>query len=386
MPERMREERDTTVKALVTGAMGFIGRNLAVALTRAGVKVASVDVDSTPDAWLSAVRGAEVVFHLAGVNRPSHEGEFETGNVGSLDALFTVIEHAATAGGYRPFIVLASSTQANHDNAYGRSKLAAERALDAYTSRTGTPAVIYRLPGVFGKWCRPDYNSVVATFCHNTARGLPITISDEARVVELVYVDDVVAQFMTHLEHRAAGVRRGEVHPTFTTSLGDLAARIRGFRAMRDTLEVTDAADPLTRRLLGTYTSYIPPADLAYDLEQRTDARGTLAELLKSPQFGQMFVSRTRPGVTRGNHYHDLKVEKFCVLEGDAVIRFRPVLGDEVTEHRVSGRDFKVVDIPPGMTHSIENVGATEMVVLFWASEILDRDRPDTHFSEVLRG
>jgi UDP-2-acetamido-2,6-beta-L-arabino-hexul-4-ose reductase len=286
----------------------------------------------------------------------------------------------------QPLIVLSSSSQAGRDNPYGRSKLAAERALEAYTSRTGTPAVVYRLPGVFGKWCRPDYNSVVATFCHNIARGLPIAISDETRVVELVYVDDVVTQFMTHLDHRAAGVTRGEVRPTFTTSLRELADRIRGFRAMRDTLEVADATDPLTRRLLGTYTSYIPPADLAYTLEQRTDARGTLAELLKSPHFGQMFVSRTRPGVTRGNHYHDLKVEKFCVLEGDAVIRFRPVLGDEVTEHRVSGRDFTVVDIPPGMTHSIENVGTTEMVVLFWASEILDRDRPDTHFSEVLRG
>ncbi len=155
---------------------------------------------------------------------------------------------------------------------------------------------------------------------------------------------------------------------------------------MRDTLLVADASDPFTRRLLGTYISYLPPDDLAYPLQQRTDARGTLAELLKSPQFGQMFVSRTHPGVTRGNHYHDLKVEKFCVLEGDAVIRFRPILGDDVTEHRVSGRDFKVVDIPPGMTHSIENVGTVEMIVLFWASEILDQQRSDTHFLEVLRG
>ena len=374
------------MQALVTGARGFIGQNLVVALSRAGVDVAALDIESTPDDWLSAAGGADVVFHLAGVNRPSDEAEFETGNVGSLDALFAVLAHATTAGGPRPSIVLASSTQATHDNAYGRSKLAAERALETYAARTGTPAVIYRLPGVFGKWCRPDYNSVVATFCHNIARGLPITISDPARTVELVHVDDVVSQFMTHLEGRAAGVRRGEVHPTFTASLGKLADRIRGFRAMRETLEVADATDPFTHRLLGTYTSYIPPADLAYDLERRTDVRGTLAELLKSPHFGQVFVSRTLPGVTRGNHYHDSKVEKFCVLEGDAVIRFRPILAGEVTEHRVSGRDFTVVDIPPGMTHSIENVGATEMIVLFWASEILDRERPDTHFSEVLRG
>jgi len=376
------------MKAVVTGAKGFIGKNLVVALRRDRVDVAEIDVDSPSDALLAAVRGADAVFHLAGVNRPEQEGEFLTGNVGSLDALFTALDArtATERPAAPPRIVLSSSTQANHANPYGRSKLAAERALEAYASRTGTPATIYRLPGVFGKWCRPDYNSVVATFCHNIARGLPIAISDPSRVVELVHVDDVVAQFMTHLEGQAVGVTRGEVRPAFTASLGELADRIRGFRAMRDTLEVADATDPFTRRLLGTYTSYIPPVELAYPLEQRTDARGALAELLKSPHFGQMFVSRTLPGITRGNHYHDLKVEKFCVLEGDAVIRFRPILGDDVTEHRVSGTDFKVVDIPPGMTHSIENVGATEMIVLFWASEILDRDRPDTHFSEVLRG
>jgi len=376
------------MKAVVTGGNGFIGRNLVVALRRARVEVAEIDIDSPPDALLSQVRGAALVFHLAGVNRPEQESEFFTGNVGSLEALFAALDElpAIDRQAVRPLIVLSSSTQANHDNPYGRSKLAAERALEAYAARTGTAAAIYRLPGVFGKWCRPNYNSVVATFCHNIARDLPIAISDPALVVELVHIDDIVAQFMTHLEGQAVGVTRSEVRPTFTASLGELAERIRGFRAMRDTLLVADASDPFTRRLLGTYTSYLPPDDLAYPLQQRTDARGTLAELLKSPHFGQMFVSRTNPGFTRGNHYHDIKVEKFCVLEGDAVIRFRPILGDEVTEHRVSGRDFKVVDIPPGMTHSIENVGSTEMIVLFWASEILDPQRPDAHYIEVLRG
>ncbi len=377
------------MKAVVTGANGFIGRNLVVALRRAQIDAAEIDVDATPGALLDAVGGADVVFHLAGVNRPEHDSEFVVGNVGSLDALLATMDQGFGADGpaVRPPVVLCSSTQAAQDNPYGRSKLAAERALEAYAARTGTPVVIYRLPGVFGKWCRPNYNSVVATFCHNIARDLPIAISDPAHVVVLVHIDDVVARFLTHLDGRpAAGITRRDVQPTFAIGLGDLADRIRSFRAMRDTLLVADASDPLTRRLLGTYMSYLPPADLAYSLQQRTDARGTLAELLKSPHFGQMFVSRTRPGVTRGNHYHDLKVEKFCVLEGDAVIRFRPILGDEVSEHRVSGREFKVVDIPPGMTHSIENVGSTEMIVLFWASEILDPERPDTHSSEVRRG
>jgi UDP-2-acetamido-2,6-beta-L-arabino-hexul-4-ose reductase len=374
-------------KAFVTGANGFVGRNLLVALRRSGVETAAVDVDSSPAAWRDGVEGATVVYHLAGVNRPHDVAEFLSGNVGSLAALFGALGDANLArGSRRPLIVLSSSRQAECDNPYGQSKLEAEHVLEAYCAETGTPAVIYRLPGVFGKWCRPNYNSVVATFCHNIARDLPISVTDPARVVDLVHVDDVVSHFLVHLEGRLAGVSRAEVAPVFATTLGELAERIRGFRAMRRSLVVPDVQDPFGRRLLGTYTSYLPPADLAYPLEQRTDPRGTLAELLRSEHFGQIFVSRTHPGVTRGNHYHDLKVEKFCVLEGEALIRFRPVEGDEVTEHRVSGSDFRVVDIPPGMTHSIENVGRTTMVVLFWASEILDREHPDTHFLEVLGG
>jgi UDP-2-acetamido-2,6-beta-L-arabino-hexul-4-ose reductase len=376
------------LKALITGARGFIGRNLSVALGRAGVDAAGVDLDATRDGWLAGASGAAVVFHLAGVNRPERDEDFGAGNVGSLETLFGVLDETASAAGgaARPAVVLASSTQAAEDNPYGRSKLAAERALEAYAARTGTPGVIYRLPGVFGKWCRPDYNSVVATFCHRVARGLPITISDPLKIVTLVHVDDVVAEFMTHLQGDAAGLTRRTVAPGFSVSLGDLAGRICAFGNARKTLRVEDTSDPFTRRLLGTYASYLPPDDLAYALEQRNDARGTLAEFLKSPHFGQIFVSRTNPGFTRGNHYHDVKIEKFCVLDGDAIIRFRPVLGDEVTEYRVSGREFKVVDIPPGMTHSIENAGTTDLIVLFWASEILDPQRPDAHYVEVSRG
>ena len=371
------------MKALVTGAHGFIGRNLVVSLRRAKVDVAEVDVESTADALRASVRDAGVVFHAAGVNRPDDEAEFITGNVGSVEALLRAIDET----GGRPLVVLSSSTQAAADNPYGRSKVAAEDLLAAHATRTGLPAVIYRLPGVFGKWCRPDYNSVVATFCHRIARDQPVTISDPARVIELVHIDDVIAQWLTHLAGPAApGVSRGHVKPTFTIGLAELAERLAAFRASRATLEVADATDPLTRRLLATYLTYVPLADLAYSLQQRADPRGVLAELLKSRYFGQMFVSRTRPGVTRGNHYHDLKVEKFCVIEGDALIRFRPLLGDEVTEHRVSGHDFSVVDIPPGVVHSIENVGTTEMITLFWASEVFDPDRPDTYASEVLGG
>ncbi len=375
------------MKALVTGAHGFIGRNLVVRLRRAQVDVSEVDRGSTRDDLRAGVRGADVVFHLAGVNRPAPQAdadaEFAAGNVGSIDALMSAIDET----GARPLIVLSSSTQAAADNPYGRSKQAAEAALVALAGDRGLAAVIYRLPGVFGKWGRPDYNSVVSTFCHRIARGQAIEVSDPARVIELVHVDDVVGHFQRHMSALVpTGLSRADVRPSFTISLGALAARIQGFKTARTTLEVADAADPLTRRLLATYLTYVPLADLVYPLQQKTDARGALAELLKSPTFGQMFVSRTHPGVTRGNHYHDLKVEKFCVLEGDAVIRFRPILGDSVTEHRVSGRDFAVVDIPPGVTHSIENVGTSELITLFWASEVFDPDRPDTYANEVLGG
>lgn len=372
-------------KVVITGANGFIGKNLSVALERTGEEVAAIDVDSPAGALKHAVSGSSLVFHLAGVNRPEHDAEFATGNVGSLDELFAALDSIPADERIQgpPTIVLSSSTQAAQDNPYGRSKRAAERALEAYASRTAAPAVIYRLPGVFGKWCRPNYNSVVATFCHNIARDLPIAISDPSRSIELVHVDDVVTQFMTHLDSPGEGVVARTVEPSFTTTLGRLADTLRGFRDSRQTLLLPDTSDPFTRRLFGTYVSYVPPNQAGYPLLQRTDARGTLAELLKSDRSGQMFVSRTRPGVTRGNHYHDQKVEKFCVLEGDAVIRFRPILGDEVTEHRVSGRDFVVVDIPPGVTHNISNVGSTEMIVLFWASEIFDSSQPDTHALEV---
>jgi UDP-2-acetamido-2,6-beta-L-arabino-hexul-4-ose reductase len=377
------------VKVLVTGARGFIGRNLVVGLRRDGVDVATVDADSTAAELRDGVRGAGVVFHLAGVNRPDPvpgldtDALFMAGNLGALTTLLAAVDEVGT----RPAIVLSSSAQAAADNPYGRSKRAAERALRAHARQHGLPAVIYRLPGVFGRWCRPDYNSVVATFCHRIARDLPISVSDPVRVVELVHVDDVVAEFKTVLADPApTDARLGAVTPTFTISLGVLADRIRAFRAARTSLEVADASDPLTRRLLATYLTYLEPDDLIYTLQQRADNRGVLAELLKSRHFGQMFVSRTRPGVTRGNHYHDLKVEKFCVLEGDAVIRFRSVLGEAVTVHRVSGRDFAVVDIPPGMAHSIENVGTGELITLFWAADVFDPERPDTYASEVLGG
>lgn len=367
---------------LVTGSAGFIGRNLRLALGREdGVEVIGVDIGTAAAVRERGLDQADAVFHLAGVNRPETETEFETGNVDSLLDVLSGLERR----GRRPLVVLSSSTQAELDNPYGRSKKRAEEALEIFSQRTGAPARIFRLPGVFGKWCRPHYNSVVATFCHNIARDMPISVSDPDREIELVHVDDVVAAFRETIKtgRGSGGFAFLPVAPVFRISLGALAEKIRGFRAARETLAQPPLDDPFDRRLFGTYVSYLPADEFDYDLAIREDERGALAELLKLGAHGQIFVSRTRPGFVRGNHYHDTKVEKFVVLEGEAVIRFRHMATDELIEYPVEGRQMRVVDIPPGWTHEIENVGTAEMVVLFWASEIFDPARPDTYAAKV---
>jgi len=277
------------------------------------------------------------------------------------------------------------------DNPYGLSKRQAEEAVFNFGRETEASVFIFRLHGVFGKWCRPNYNSVVATFCHSIARDLPIAISDPAREIELVYVDDVVHAFIGLLNGRLH-VSDGKyclVEPTYRISLSALADTIQGFRDSRITLALPDIGDPFVRALYATYISYLPVDSFGYPLTQRIDPRGELAELLKSPRIGQIFVSRTRPGFTRGNHYHDTKVEKFVVLEGDAVIRFRHIRPDvrdqraDVIEYPISGHEFRVVDIPPGYTHSIENVGQNDLIVLFWAAEIFDPDISDAFVMKV---
>ena len=285
------------------------------------------------------------------------------------------------------------------DNPYGVSKRHAEEEVFAFGKKTGAQIAVFRLPGVFGKWCRPNYNSVVATFCHNIAHDLPIAISDPAKEIELVYIDDVVRAFINVMDGMPP-VTEGkycQAKPTYRITLGALAETIRGFRESRVSLTVPDVSDSFVHALYATYISYLPTDAFAYALTQRTDPRGELAELLKSPHIGQIFVSRTRPGITRGHHYHDTKVEKFVVLEGDAVIRFRNIgtevrgqrseIGGqraEVIEYRVKGEEFRVVDIPPGYTHSIENVGQNDLIVLFWADEIFNPDVPDTYFEKVV--
>jgi UDP-2-acetamido-2,6-beta-L-arabino-hexul-4-ose reductase len=367
-------------RVLVTGAKGFIGRNLVLALRRdPHFEVAAIDIDSSEAETSKGLDACEIVFNLAGINRPLNEREFETGNVDSHAGVLSGLEKRKK----RPHIVLPSSVQALLDNPYGRSKRKAEELLIDHCRRTMSSASIFRLPGVFGKWCRPNYNSVVATFCHNIARDIPIQVSDPSREIDLVHVDDVVRAFIGLIDGGHAGVAFLDVEPVFRVRLGDLAERLREFRSGRESLQVPDLSDPFLRRLYGTYVSYLPAAGFAHKLELKPDARGALAEILKAGGHGQIFVSRSKPGIARGNHYHDAKVEKFLVLEGEALIRFRSLATEEIVEYAVSGRSPKVLDVPPGWTHSIKNVGSTDMIVLFWASEIFDAARPDTYPAEV---
>jgi len=366
---------------LITGAAGFVGSNLRSALSRRDdVEVIGVDLDDDPALLEDGAARADVVYHLAGVNRPEHEHEFVTGNVDLTRDLLGLIE----AAGNKPVFVLSSSIQAERDNPYGRSKLGAEQVVLDWQARTGGAACVYRLPNLFGKWSRPNYNTVVATFCHNIARDLPIQINNPDHVLELCYGDDVVAALLRHLDQPPAPDRtRWTVTRTFRVTLADLADRIRAFAAMRTTLVVPDLADDLNRCLHATYLSFLPEDDFAYPVTLRTDNRGWLFELLKSPHFGQIFVSTTHSGITRGDHPHDSKIEKFCLIQGRAAIRFRHIFKGEVLTYEVDDKNIRIVDIPPGYTHHIENIGDTEMVVLFWANEPFDPDRPDTYYLKV---
>ena len=365
------------MRIMITGAGGFMGRNLSETLRegRPEDELALMDLGTPREALEAAAAEADFVFHLAGVNRPEDPDDFMRGN-----GDFTLELTALLERGKKPPVVLASSIQAALDNPYGASKRAAEDAVAAYARRCKTHAYIYRLPNVFGKWSRPNYNSVVATFCHNIARGLPITVNDPAAQVPLVYIDDVAAEFMRALEGVSLPDAEGRyaVTPEYRITVGDLAAMLGRFRDMRDRLDCPDQSDPLTAKLYATYLSFLPPEDFARPTITHADARGSFTELLHLGGHGQVSVNVSRPHITKGEHWHHTKHEKFVVLSGEGVIRFRKPGDATVISYRVSGGAPQVVDIPPGYTHNIENTGDTDMITLMWANECFDPARPDT--------
>lgn len=370
------------MKIVVTGAGGFIGKNLLVHLRFKGfTDVVTIVKGDDQSAIAEKLKDADVIFHLAGVNRPIDPNDFDLVNAGLTSFLLRALEDQG-----RPYrLVYTSSAQASAANLYGKSKLKAERFIES-NIRNGT-ASIYRLPGVFGKWCKPNYNSVVATFCHNIARDLPVTVSDANHVLKAVYIDDVVNQFVDLIDRPvpAGKIERPDVSPVYEVALGELLSLISEFKATRSSLVLPDLGNPFVKKLYTTFLSYLPENEFSYGLNLKTDDRGWLFELLKTRGAGQIFISKTLPGITRGNHFHHTKTEKFLVIQGEGIIRFRKISDNdaEIIEYKVSGEQPQVVDIPPGYTHNITNTGSTAMLTLFWANEIFDPAAPDTYYLTV---
>lgn len=371
------------MKVLITGAGGFVGKNLQQHLAeRKDVEVVCFTRANTAAELPRLLEGVAFVFHLAGVNRPQDPQEFVTGNADLTAALVQAVEGEMQASGRKIAIVCTSSTQAARDNPYGASKRAAEDVLRAFAARTGAVAHVFRLPNVFGKWCRPNYNSAVATFCHNIARGLPIQINDPAAPVTLVYVDDVIERFIQLMDGADAAVDAdgfATVTPQYTTTVGEMAGLIEAFRASRDTLVTERVGTGLVRALYSTYVSYLPPESFAYTVPMHGDARGVFVEMLKTPDCGQFSFFTAHPGITRGGHYHHTKTEKFLVIKGEARFKFRHMQTGETHELVTSGAKAEIVETVPGWTHDITNIGSDEMVVMLWANEVFDRQKPDTY-------
>ncbi|MCI8554139.1 MAG: capsular polysaccharide biosynthesis protein CapF [Clostridiales bacterium] len=377
---------------LITGARGFVGKNLTATLqsiqngcdrthpTLSIDEIFCYDLDTDPALLEEYGARCDFVFHLAGVNRPQETREFQEGNVGFTSLLLDTLRRK----GNRAPVLVTSSIQAVLDNPYGQSKRAGEELIFAYGEETGAPVHVYRLPGVFGKWCRPHYNSVVATFCHHIARGQPITINDPATRLELVYIDDLIGELIAVLEGRGHWEGRfGRVPVSHEVTLEQLAALLYSFRESRHTLSVPGLDNPFEKKLYSTYLSYLPEDGFSYPLKSHVDERGSFTEILRTADRGQFSVNITRPGVTRGHHWHHTKNEKFLVVSGTGVIRFRRLGSAEVIEYPVGGDRMEVVDIPVGYTHSIENTGQTDLITFMWANEAFDPEHPDTYFEKV---
>ena len=365
------------MRLMITGAGGFIGRNLCLALDYQLPQAQKLLVETGTPASVLAEYAAQCDFvvHLAGVNRPKDEGEFATGNAGFTGELTALLQQAGNACP----VLMTSSIQAALDNPYGRSKLAAEKALSAHGQKTGARIHLYRLPNVFGKFCRPNYNSAVATFCHNIARDLPIQVTDPAIRLSLVYVDDVVAEILRAVQ----GQPLGRVQPVYQVTLGRIVQMLECFKESRHSLACPDTGDEFSRKLYATYLSYLPGDGFAYPLTMHSDARGSFTEFMRTAERGQMSVNVSQPGVVKGGHFHHTKNEKFLVVQGEGVIRLRRADQDAVQTYPVGSEQLQVVDIPPGYTHSIENTGSGPLVTLMWCSECFDPAQPDTYPLEV---
>lgn len=369
------------MKILVTGARGFVGKNLIAELENRGYQdIYKFDIATDKSLLDKYTKECEFVFHLAGVNRPKDEEEFMKGNFGFTSELLELLKkHNNKAP-----VLITSSIQAERDNPYGKSKKASEELLFEYINETGANVFVYRLPNLFGKWCRPNYNSVVATFCYNITRGLDIQINDPETELSLCYIDDVIVEFIKAMENTPTKEGRFCTVPVvYKVKLKELAELLKGFRENRNNLSIPNMQDTFTKKLYSTYLSYLPENGFSYELKMNLDERGSFTEFIRTPERGQVSVNVSKPGITKGNHWHHTKNEKFLVVSGEGLIRFRQIDSDKIIEYRVSGEKLEVVDIPPGYTHSIENIGDTDLVTIMWANECFEPNNPDTYYLEV---
>ncbi|GKU27227.1 capsular polysaccharide biosynthesis protein Cap8F [Clostridium folliculivorans] len=369
------------MKILVTGAKGFVGKNLIAELKNRGYKeIYEFDIDTDRALLDEYTKDCDFVFHLAGVNRPKDEKEFMEGNFGFTSEL---LESLRKYDNKSP-ILITSSIQAERDNPYGNSKRAGEEILFNYSEETGAKTLVYRLPNLFGKWSRPNYNTVVATYCYNIARDIEIQVNNPDAELTLCYIDDVLDEFINALEGNET--KKGQycyVKVTHNIKLADLAEKIKSFKNSRNDLSVPIMSDELTKKLYSTYLSFLPENEFSYDLKMNCDNRGSFTEFIRTKDRGQVSINISKPGITKGNHWHHTKNEKFLVVSGSGLIRFRKIDSNEIIEYEVSGEKLQVVDIPTGYTHSIVNIGDTDMVTVMWANEAFNAEKPDTYFLEV---
>lgn len=377
------------MRALVTGSNGFIGKNLVARLDyEKDIEVLKFDVENSQADLRAGLQEADIVFHLAGVNRPEKEKDFITGNVNLTGDICDYLKRL----GRKPIIVFSSSIQAELNNPYGRSKKEAEDILINWSKEVNGKVIIFRLKNVFGKWCRPNYNSVVATFCYNISHNLPIRIIEGSRQLELVYIDDVVESFISIINEIKSTKKINsafvpydfrDVPRSFQITVAQLANKLKIYHESRKQLMVPDFSDIFERFLYATFISYLEPGEIPIPLESKVDDRGALAEALKSQESGQIFILKINPGQKRGNHYHHTKIERFLLLEGQAELNIKNINTGEYKVFRLSSEKLQLIEIPPGYSHSIDNIGTTPAIVLVWANEIFNQDKPDTFYYEV---
>ncbi len=380
------------MKILVTGSGGFVGKNLVAVLKCIAdgrdksrpigqdIEIYEYDIDTSPELLDRYCRDCDFVFNLAGVNRPQNTEEFMAGNFGFASTLLDTLKKH----GNKCPVMLSSSTQALLDNPYGISKKAGEELFFEYAEQTGAEAYVYRFPNLFGKWCRPNYNSAVATFCHNISHELPINVNDRSTVLTLVYIDDLVNELINALVGKPTrDGRYCRVGVEYKVTLGQIVDLLYSFKSSREKRTLASTADGFEKKLYSTYLSYIAPDNYSYPLKMNVDMRGSFTEIIRTAERGQFSVNVSKPHIVKGNHWHNTKNEKFLVVSGSGVIRLRRIGDDKIYEYYVSGQRLEVVDIPVGYTHNIENLGQEDMVTFMWANECFDPEHPDTYFEEV---